>query len=144
MIVLDAYALVALLAAEPAGSEVKALLENEQCAVSALNLSEAADVLQRIHDIDVTATRGVVSTLTGGSLAVVEVDERRGWRAAELRARYYRRRDCEISLADCVLLATATPGRDAVATSDPPVTRVAGTEGIAVVPLPDRRGQRPA
>jgi uncharacterized protein with PIN domain len=144
MIVLDAYALVALLAAEPAGSEVRALLENEQCAVSVLNLSEAADVLQRTHDVDVTATRGVVSTLTGGSLAVVEMDERCGWRAAELRARYYRRRDSEVSLADCVLLATATPGRDAVATSDPPVTRIAGMEGITVVPLPDRRGQRPA
>jgi predicted nucleic acid-binding protein len=144
MIVLDAYALVALLAAEPAGSEVRALLENEQCAVSVLNLSEAADVLQRTHDIDVAATRGVVSTFTGSSLAVVEMDERCGWRAAELRARYYRRRGSEISLADCVLLATATPGRDAVATSDPPVTRIAGAEGIAVVPLPDRRGHRPA
>jgi predicted nucleic acid-binding protein len=112
--------------------------------VSVLNLSEAADVLQRTHDIDVAATRGVVSTFTGSSLAVVEMDERCGWRAAELRARYYRRRGSEISLADCVLLATATPGRDAVATSDPPVTRIAGAEGIAVVPLPDRRGHRPA
>lgn len=144
MIVLDAYALVALLAAEPAGGEVKGLLENEQCTVSVLNLSEAADVLQRTHGIDITLTRGVVSTFTGSSLDVVEMDERCGWRAAELRARYYRRRGSEVSLADCVLLATATPGRDAVATSDPPVTRIAGMEGITVVPLPDRRGHRPA
>jgi predicted nucleic acid-binding protein len=143
VIVLDAYALVALLAAEPAGREVRRLLEEEQCAVSVLNLSEAADVLQRSRGIDVARTRGVVTGLAPSSLVVLDVDERCGWRAAEIRARHYRRRGTEISLADCVLLATAVPGRDSVATSDSPVARIAGTEGLDVVALPDSRGRRP-
>jgi predicted nucleic acid-binding protein len=143
VILLDAYAIIALLAAEPAGPPVRSLLESEQCAVSVLNLSEAADVLQRTRGVDVARTRGIVAGLMPRPLAVLDVDERRGWRAAEIRARHYRRRGTEISLADCVLLATAVPGRDSIATSDRPVARIATSEGIEILALPDRRRRRP-
>ena len=142
MIVLDAYALVGLLAAEPAARQVASLLETRECAVSAVNLAEAADVLARTKGIDVRQTRAVIGPLTDGVLAVVHVDDARGWRAAELRARHYARRESEVSLADCVLLACAVPGRDAVATGDPSVLRIAALEGIDVVSLPESQEAR--
>ena len=61
-----------------------------------------------------------------------------------LRTVHYRRRSSELSLADCVLLATAEPGRDSVATSDAPVLRAARREGLGAITLPDASGRRPA
>lgn len=144
MIVLDAYALVAMLAHEPAAAEVETLLRDEECAISSLNLAEAADVLHRTRGIETTQTKRVVASLTPGVMAVVDVDEGCAWRAATLRTIHYRRRSSELSLADCVLLATAYPGRDSVATSDAPVLRAALREGLGAIPLRDTRGRRPA
>ncbi|MDH5333633.1 MAG: PIN domain-containing protein [Thermoleophilia bacterium] len=145
MIVLDAYAVVAILADEPAGEDVAALLEQGDCGISVLNLAEAADVLERSHGIEATATRDAVDTLVGaGALTAVDVDERRAWRAAELRTRHYRRHDSAVSLADCVLLASVRPGLDAVATPDAPVLAIARLEGLEAIPLPDSAGHRPS
>jgi len=143
MIVLDAYALVAMLASEPAAVDVKALLREEDCAISTLNLAEAADVLQRVRGVDIGETRNVLGSLAPGVLTLVDVDERCAWRAAMLRSTHYRRRASELSLADCVLLATAKPGRDSVATSDAPVLRAARREGLGTIPLPDTQSRRP-
>lgn len=143
MILLDAYAIIAILADEPASDEVAALLERDHCGVSAVNLTEAADVLARTRGIPVSRTRDAVGSLTDGPLTLLDVDERRAWRAAEIRARHYRRRTAEVSLADCILLASATPGRDSIATPDHPVVLAARAEGIAVLALTDSHGRRP-
>ena len=45
---------------------------------------------------------------------------------------------CELSLADCFLLAAVGPG-DRLATSDRAVLRVADVEGLDAVPIPDGR-----
>lgn len=144
MIVLDAYAMIALMVDEPAGAKVAELLGRGDCAMSALNVAEAADVLQRSRGIQVSDTRSAVNTLTNGSFQILDVDEHRAWRAADVRAAHYRRRDSEISMADCVLLATARPGVDSIATPDPPVIRIAADLGITVIALPDSTGREPA
>ncbi len=84
MIVLDAYAVISVLAAESASTDVEALLRGGDCGVNALNLAEAADVLERTQGIEVSQTRNAVETLVGGgALTIVDVDDRCAWRAAE-------------------------------------------------------------
>lgn len=144
MIILDAYAIVALMRDEPASELVADLITQGDCALSTVNLAEAADVLERSHGLETSVTRAAITTLMSAPMVMLDVDERRAWRAAEVRAGHYRRRDAEISIADCVLLASARPGEDSVATPDPPVIRIAGELGIDVVPLPDSTGRRPA
>lgn len=73
----------------------------------------------------------------------VEVTHDIAVRAADVRVRQYSRRDRDVSLADCIVIATAGPG-EAVATSDRALARVARAEGLDVLALPNSRGRRPA
>ncbi len=143
MILVDAYALVALLEDEPVSVDVGRLLRRSECAITAVNLAEALDVVTRRRGIPAAELHRVVDPLTESLLPVVGVDERTAWRAAEIRARHYDRRDSALSLADCFLLARATPGADKVATSDVPVARAARAEGVGVVALADSDGRPP-
>jgi len=143
VIILDAYAIVALMRDEPASELVADLITQGDCALSTVNLAEAADVLERSHGLEISATRAAITTLMSAPLTLLDVDERRAWRAAEVRAGHYRRRGAEISIADCILLACARPGEDSVATPDPPVIRIAAELGIDVISLPDSSGRRP-
>jgi PIN domain nuclease of toxin-antitoxin system len=138
---LDAYCVVALLAGEPAGGTVQAMLREAPCEIPAVNLAEAADVLERVYSIPETDVRRVVEPIE--ALMVRPVDARIAWRAAFLRSKYYARRTSELSLADCILLASARPEEDAIATADPPVAIVARAEGIRVVGVPDSSGRLP-
>jgi uncharacterized protein with PIN domain len=141
--VLDAYALVALIAGEPAEALVEEILRSGDAAITSINFGEAIDVSCRVHGLDTNAVRGVVEPLVlDGHLSVRAVDETSAWRAAQLRVGYYDRRACAISIADCFLLAAAGPD-DRVATADPAVAAVAKAEAITVLPLPDSSGRRP-
>jgi len=142
VILLDAYGLVALLAGEPSADEVELVLRRGDSAVTAVNLAEALDVLQRVHRLSEREIRGPVEPLLAGPLRVIPMGAELSWRSAALRARHYHRRSAALSLADCVLLAAAGPA-DAVATSDPPLAAAARAEGIDVRPLPDSRGRQP-
>jgi uncharacterized protein with PIN domain len=142
VIVLDAYALTALLGGEPAADEVGELVAATRTAVTAPNLAEAADRLARVHGIVVERTRAAVETLEQSTDLQVRAAERpHAWRAAELRARHYHRTRCPLSLGDCLLLAMAGE-QDQVATSDPHVLAVAGKERIGWIAVPDSRGRR--
>ncbi|HEV3321737.1 MAG TPA: PIN domain-containing protein [Solirubrobacteraceae bacterium] len=144
MIVLDAYALTALLAEEPAASEVGELIAGAGAAVTVPNLAEAADRLARVHRIAVERTRAAVETLEQSTDLCVRPAERPdAWRAAELRTEHYHRTRCPLSLGDCLLLAMTGAGEQ-VATADPHVLNVAGAEGIEWIALPDSRGHRHA
>lgn len=140
--VLDAFALVALALDEPAAAEVEATLRRGDCAVSAVNLTEAIDQLGRVHGHSHDGLRAAFGPVLGEELAVVAADESIAWRAAEMRRRHYRRRDSQLSLADCVVLSTTRRG-DRLATADPPLARAARAEGIEVIALPDTAGLRP-
>jgi ribonuclease VapC len=142
VILLDAYALIALLAEEPAAEEVSQLIAQEPTAVAAPNLAEAADRLGRGYEISVARTRAAVESLEQSiDLHVRAVERSHAWRAAELRVAHYHRTRRALSLGDCLLLAIAG-GEDRVATSDPFVLATAGEEQIEWIALPDTRGHR--
>jgi PIN domain nuclease of toxin-antitoxin system len=142
VILLDTYALHAFVAGEEAAAEVEDAIRGGLTEVLSTNLAEVVDGLVRKEGWrgdDVAARLG---TVVGSSVKVAPVDETTGWRAGLLRARYYHREECDLSLADCVLLASAGPD-DGIATADPAVASVARAEGIELVALPDSSGQRP-
>lgn len=142
MIALDAYALVAFLADEPAHDEVKALLR-ESCIVTIVNLAESFDVLGRVYGIDEDELRRLIDPLVGDALRVDAPPAEDAWLVASLRRRYYDRRERELSLADCFLLAAASRLGASVATADPPVASAARDESLGLIALPDRSGRRP-
>jgi PIN domain nuclease of toxin-antitoxin system len=139
VLLLDAAALIALIRGEPASGRVDDLIAEGGCGITLVNLAESVDRLARRHGLAATRTRPAIEALLGGVLAPVAVQVTHSWRAAELRIAHYHRRECAISLADCVLLAAARPA-DRIATSDRAVIGVARREGIAVEPLPDSHG----
>jgi uncharacterized protein with PIN domain len=142
VILLDAYALTALLAEEPAAEEVEALITNERTAVAAANLAEAADRLARIHEITVPRTRAAVESLVSSiDMHIHAVEPAHAWRAAELRVKHYHRTHRPLSLGDCLLLAM-TGEEDRLATADPDVLATANEEQIQWIALPDSRGRR--
>jgi predicted nucleic acid-binding protein len=109
-----------------------------------VNLCEAADVCRRRHGVAEREIRDVVEPLLlTGRLTAVPSGTTEAWRAADLRASYYDRKARALSLADCLLLAHAQTGDEALATADPAVAEVARAEGLALVPLPDSTGVRP-
>jgi predicted nucleic acid-binding protein len=139
---LDAYALIAFVAGEPAAEDVEVLLRTARCGVTTVNFAEAVDVTRRVHRLSEQEIRVVTEPLLEEAIAVIRPSQAHAWRSAALRARYYDRRSSALSLADCLLLAAAGP-EDVVATSDPVVARTARAEGIGVTPLPDTAGERP-
>ncbi len=130
-VLLDAFALIALLAEEPAAGEVEALLRRGDAAITAVNLAEALDVLQRVQGISRERLEAVTDPLVSDRMTLVAIDERIARDAADIRARYYHRTRAPISLADCILLA-ATGEDDALATADGPLIRVADAENLKV------------
>jgi len=141
-VVLDAFALVALALDEPAAAEVEATVRRGDCCVSAVNLAEAIDQLGRVRGCVDAELRAAFAPMLGEALEVVGVDVDVAWRAADARRRHYRRRASELSLADCVALATVRPG-DRLATADPALARAARADGIDVLALPETSGVRP-
>jgi PIN domain nuclease of toxin-antitoxin system len=128
---LDAFALIAFLDDEPAASEVERLLARGDAAMSTVNLAEAAQKKLRASSVTLPELREVVGSLP---ITVIPYVETHAWKAAELRARHYNRRDSPVSFADCCLVAVATPA-DRVATADPAVLRMADAEGVGVLEL---------
>jgi PIN domain nuclease of toxin-antitoxin system len=135
MTVLDAYALIAFLVGGPAASEVRAILREGDAAVATANLAEVLDVSQRVHGVAITRTMEVIDPLLEGALSLIPLDLAIARRAALIRAEHYHRSSRPISLADAVLLASATR-QDRIATADPDVLAVANSQGIGSVALP--------
>jgi PIN domain nuclease of toxin-antitoxin system len=142
VIALDAYALVAFLADEPARDEVEVLLR-DSCTVTIVNLAESLDVLGRVYRIDEDESRGLVDPLLGESLVVDIPRADDAWVVASLRRRHYDRATRDLSLADCVLLAAASRLDASIATSDPGVASAAREESLELIALPDSTGRRP-
>lgn len=140
-VVLDAYAVVAALVGEKARADVEPLLEAG--VICAPNLAEVVDVCVRVHGNDEPTVRERIGWLLTGGLEVAVLDSRLALDAGTLRARYYRRRHCEVSLGDCYALALAQRRRLALATADPDLAQAARSQDVAVVALPDSRGRRP-
>jgi uncharacterized protein with PIN domain len=142
-VLLDAFALIALLRDEPAADEVETILRRGEAAMSAVNLAEALDVLQRVDGVDRARLDALTGPLIRESLALLAVEEQTARDGADIRARRYHRTRAPLSLADCLLLAAARGAQAVVATADRPLASAARAEEIEVAALPDSRGRRP-
>jgi PIN domain nuclease of toxin-antitoxin system len=138
--VLDAFAVVALLKAEPAAGEVQQLVDAGDAMLTPLGVAEVVDHLVRI--VGVTEEEAALDVAQLGLADAGPLDAAVALHAGLLRARHYHRRECAVSLADCVAAETARARDDAIATSDPHLLDMCNNENIAVVALPDSRGQR--
>lgn len=140
---LDAGPVVSLLLDDAAAAEVaEALADGERARISVVNVAEVLDVLRRVHRTEPGAASNAVARFLDEAAEPVAATRELAERAAEVRARHYHRRDRDVSLADCFVVATAGP-EDTVATSDLAVARVARAEGLEVLALPNARGRRP-
>ncbi len=133
-VLLDAFALIALLADEPAAARVEALIRTGDATMTAVNLAEALDVLQRVEGIPRTRLEELTGPLVGERIGLRDVDEQIARDAADIRARRYHRTRSPLSLADCILLAAAG-SEDSIATADRPLLRAADAEGLRATPL---------
>jgi PIN domain nuclease of toxin-antitoxin system len=139
---LDASALLSLLLSQPAETEVSALLKRGNCAIPAPCLTEVVDKLIRKHHVDPAAVSERLGPLIDEVIRVMPADQSIAWRAGELHAAHYDRKNCALSLADCQLLASAEAD-DEIATSDSGVAATAGKLGIGIIPLPNSKGRLP-
>ena len=141
MPVLDASAIVAILGDEPGRSAVEDLLHHpvDVVFVSGLNIAEVIDVVgRRIGDTDIVERQ--VELLLHGGLEIVVVDETVGIRAGVLRARHYDAKTRNLSMGDCVALATSQLLDEQLVTSDWILAKTAADEAIAVIRIPNSAG----
>lgn len=142
--VLDASALIAALANEPARPQVEAILRADtRPVISAVNLAETIEWLVRLGEQPPDRVRERVNWLIAGGLQVEAVWTPLARSAGALRARHYHRTDRPISLADCFCLATAISLRANLATTDAHLAGLGGEVGVEVILLPDSAGRRP-
>lgn len=132
--VLDAYALVALLAGEPAAGEVERIIRTGDVAVTSVNYGECLDRLIRVAGFPEARVHSALETLLEGPVARIDVGFDLMRDAARLRSAHYDRQRSPLSLADCTCLA-ATGQDDSLATADRPLLFAARAEGIAAVAL---------
>ena len=141
---LDASALVAALAGEPATDEVEEILRRRPPpSISAVSLCEAIDALTRVIGRPADAVHDRLDWLIADGLEVEPAWLPVARRAASIRAEHYHRADLPVSLADCFCLATAMALDTDLATTDPALARLAREVGVEVVALPDSQGRRP-
>lgn len=139
MIVLDAYAVLALLKGEPAAREVRAMVGGEEPAsLTVLGVAEVLDHLVRLAGADEEEAALDLAQL--GLLDPPELDARTAAAAGRLRAQRYHRTRCAVSLADCVAAEVARRDGARLATSDPHLLDLCHAEGIPFVALPGTDG----
>lgn len=138
MTLLDAYAVIALLRAEPAATKVEAILNRGDAALTAVGVAEVLDHLIRIANADEEEAALDVAQL--GLLDGVTVTAQLGAAAGRLRARHYHRTRCAVSMADCIAAEVARTIGQALATSDPHLLDVCHAEDIDYVVLAQSDG----
>ncbi|HEY3926139.1 MAG TPA: PIN domain-containing protein [Acidothermaceae bacterium] len=137
---LDAYAVIAFLRDEPAADEVASLLRSDDASLTSVGLAEVVDHLVRLAGFD---EEEVLLDLTELRLNdCVAVDSRAGGQGGRLRARYYHRTRCAVSMADCIAAAIARDRSVPLATSDSHLLDVCQADSIDVIALPRSDGTR--
>lgn len=137
MTLLDASGVIGFLTNEPSADAVERLLRVDGCELTPVGIAEVVDRLARrsAHDpIDV-----VVTLRRLGLLDATPLTPRTAAAAGALRARHYRRTR-QVSMADCVLAATARERREPVATSDAALLEMCVDEELDTVVLPASDG----
>ncbi|HEU4489435.1 MAG TPA: PIN domain-containing protein [Jiangellales bacterium] len=140
MIVLDAYAVLALLKGEPAAPVVRELLlSSDQVRLTAVGAAEVVDHLVRLSGA--AEDDAALDLAQLGLAEALPVDAGVGIGAGLLRARHYHRQDRAVSLADCVAAEAARARGAPLASADPHLLDMCRDEGIAVLALPDGTGE---
>lgn len=119
--VLDSYALLAYLRAEPGGGEVKSLLEKAQTGqveayLSLINLGEVVYIVERRMGTAVAAE--VIEKVHSLPVLITDADEKRVLDAAHIKANH------AISYADAFAVALARELDALVITADPEFRKV--------------------
>jgi ribonuclease VapC len=140
--VLDAYAVLAFLRDEPAAAQVATLLASPTV-LSSANAAEVVDQLTRLGGHSADDVHADLALLEHTGMRLAPITEDHAMLAGRLRARYYHRERCAVSLADCMAAATALVEGLPLATADPALASVVRAEGGHVHALPDRRGVLP-
>jgi len=140
--VLDAYAVVAYLRAEPCADDVAHLLRSPTL-LSAANAAEVLDQLVRVFQRDADDVHADLALLANVGMQVIPVTADIGLLAGRLRARHYHRERSAVSLADCIAAATALTANRFLATSDPALANVVRVEGGRIRGLTDSSGATP-
>lgn len=138
--ILDAYAVLALLKGELAASDVQRLLGSVPGpALTAVGVAEVLDHLVRLEGA--TEEDAALDLAQLGLAEAVPVDAGLAVRAGLLRARHYHRKTRAVSLADCVAAEVARSEGVPLATADPHLLELCRDEGIGTVVLPDSSGR---
>jgi predicted nucleic acid-binding protein len=136
VIILDSYAILAILKGEPAAAQVQELVEgDEDSALTSLGVAEVIDHLVRLANAEEDEAILDLAQLGLATPTAVEADL--ATRAGLLRARHYHRKNRAVSLADCVAAETARPLGSRLASPDPHLLDLCRDEHVAVIPLPD-------
>ncbi len=142
MTVLDAYAIITYLRAEPSSAEVAELLRRPT-QLTAVNAAEVCDQMVRVFGSDPDAIEADLALLGHAGMALVPVSPEMAIEAGRIRARRYHRQHTAVSLADCIAAAAALAAAQPLATADPALADVVRAEGGDIRPLPDSKGRRP-
>lgn len=142
MTVLDAYAVLAYLRAEPCAAEVAALLR-APTVLTAANAAEVLDQLVRVYRQDPDDVHADLALLASAGMTMTAVTADHGLAAGRLRARHYHRERCPVSLADCLAATAALDGGIPLVTADPVLAAVVRAEGGQVHALADSSGAKP-
>lgn len=140
MTILDAYAVIAYLKAEPAAPEVRPLLDRGEASLTAVGVAEVLDHLVRVAGADEEDAALDLAQL--GLLDGVVVDSDLGLAAGRLRARRYHRSRCAVSMADCIAAEVARREVTGLATSDPHLLDLCRIEGVSAIVLTASDGTR--
>lgn len=137
-LLLDAFAVIASVGGEPAGALVEEELRRPEAdvCIASVNYGEVLDQLIRVGQLHPAAVDGAMRLLMAAGMRVVPIDAELGRAAGLLRAKHYRRRVAEVSLADCCALAVAATIGARLATADPALIAVAAAENVRVLQLP--------
>jgi uncharacterized protein with PIN domain len=100
---------------EPAADDVERELRNASRTawISAIDLAEVVDVMERIYRCSPAATLEALMLLESGGLRVAHVNGDIGVEAGAMHARHHDRKKSALSMADCIALGTARSGRTA-------------------------------
>jgi len=140
VIVLDSYAVLALLKDEPAAAQVQQLVEDaKDAALTPLGVAEVLDHLVRLAGAE--EDEAVLDLAQLGLATPTAVGAELGVQAGLIRARHFHPKNRAVSLADCVAAETARPGTSQLASADPHLLDLCRDEGIAVIALPDSSGR---
>jgi len=140
--VLDAYAVLAYLRAEPCADAVASLLR-APTVLTAANAAEVLDQLVRVYQRDQDDVHADIALLATTGMEIMSVTADHGLVAGRLRAQHYHRQRCAVSLADCLAAAAALALDTPLATSDPALAEVVRAEGGQVHSLADSKGVKP-